>query len=156
MRLNQSGTNASDTLRRAHELYKQNNENGSNFAFEHCWELLQDHPKWSEGWTQVKVVTSKRNLPCSEEDNDCFDLSKMEQGVGVASEERCGSAEGGSVRAEPLWVFKGHPRGVKLAKEDQQQGTIREGLLLAHAEATKSMVAAHMRKATLLEDHNRS
>ena len=36
MWLNRSGTSASDTLRRAHEFYKQKNEKGSDFAFEHC------------------------------------------------------------------------------------------------------------------------
>ena len=51
-------------------------------------------------------------------------------------------------------VLKGRPRGVKLTKEDQRQGKIREGLLLAHAEATKNMVVTHMWKAALLEDHN--
>ena len=78
----------------------------------------------------------------------------MERGVGVASEEGCGLAKGGSVRAEASRVFKGRPGGVKLAKEDQRQGKIREGLLLAHAEATKSMAAAHMRKAALPEVQN--
>jgi hypothetical protein len=61
--LNRSGTSASDTLKRAHELYKQKNEKGSDFSFEHCWVLLRDHPKWSEGWTQVKPPTPKRKAP---------------------------------------------------------------------------------------------
>ena len=99
-------------------------------------------------------MTPKRKAPCSEEDSDCFDLSEMERGVGVASEEGCGLAKGGSVRAEASRVFKGRPGGVKLAKEDQRQGKIREGLLLAHVEATKSMAAAHMRKAALPKVQN--
>ena len=135
-------------------MNKQKNEKGSDFAFEHYWVLLRDHPKWSEGWTHVKVVTPKRKAPCSEEDSDCFDLSEMERGVATASEEGGGSAEGGSVRAEGSRIFKGRPGGVKGAKEDQRQGKMRDGLLLAHAEATKSMAAAHMRKAAILEDQN--
>jgi hypothetical protein len=43
---------------------------------------------------------------------------------------------------------------VKAAKDDVRQGKIHEGLMLAHAEATRSMAAAHMRKAAILEDHN--
>ena len=152
MRLNRSRTSASDTLRRAHKLYKQKNKKGFDVTFEHCWVLLRDHPKWSEGWTEVKVVTPKRKSPCSEEDSDRFDLSEMERGIGVVSEKGCGSAGGGSVRAEASRIFKGCPRGVKLAKEDQRQGKMCEGLLLAHAKATKSMATAHMRKAALLED----
>jgi hypothetical protein len=35
MRLNRSGTSAANTLRMAHDLYKQRNEKGSVFAFEH-------------------------------------------------------------------------------------------------------------------------
>ena len=145
---------ASDTLRRAHDLYRQKNEKGSDFAFEHCWVLLRDHPKWAEGWTHVKIMTPKRKAPCSEEDPDCIDLNEMERGVRVDSEEGAGSAEGRSVAAKAERIFKGRPGGAKLAKEDRRQGKIREGLLFAHAEPTKSMAAAHMRKAALLEDQN--
>jgi hypothetical protein len=156
MRLNRSGTSASDTLKRAHELYKQKNEKGSDFSFEHCWVLLRDHPKWSEGWTQVKIVTPKRKAPCAseEEDSDIFDLGEMERSVATASEEGGGSAEGGGLHAEASRVFKGRPGGVKAAKNDVRQGKIHEGLMLAHAEATRSMAAAHMRKAAILEDQN--
>jgi hypothetical protein len=58
------------------------------------------------------------------------------------------------VRAEASWIFKGRPGGVKAAKDDVRQGKIHEGLMLAHAEATRSMAAAHMRKAAILEDQN--
>ena len=154
MWLNRSGTSTINTLRRAHDLYKQKNEKGSDFAFEHCWVLLRDHPKWAEGWTQVKVVTPKRKVPCSEEESDCIDLTEMERGVWVDLEGGGGSAEGGSIAAEATRIFKGRPGGAKLAKKKQRQGKIREGMLFAHAEATKSMVAAHMRKVALLEDQN--
>ena len=99
-------------------------------------------------------MTPKRKAPSSEEESNYVDLSEMERGVGVGSEGGGGSAEGGSVAAEAARIFKGRPGGAKLAKEDQRQSKIREGLLFAHAEATKSMVAAHMRKAALLEDQN--
>jgi hypothetical protein len=154
MRLNRSGTSTTDTSRRAHDLYKQKNEKGSDIAFEHCWVLLRDHLKWAEGWTQVKVVTPKRKVPCREEDSDCIDLTKMERGVGVGLEGGGGSAKGGSIVAEAAQIFKWRPGGAKLTKEDQRQGEICEGLMFAHAEATKSMVAAHMRKVALLEDQN--
>jgi hypothetical protein len=103
----------------------------------------------------VKVVTPKRKAPCaSEEDSDIFDLGEMEWGVATTSEEGGGSAEGGRVRAEASRIFKGRPGGVKAAKDDVKQGKIHEGLMLAHAEATRSMAATHMRKAAILEDHN--
>ena len=88
MRLNRSGTSASDTLRKAHELYKQKNEKGFDFAFEHCWVLLRDHPKWWEGWTQMKVVTPKRKAPCSEEDSDCFVTVTFTDLVKLAKEDQ--------------------------------------------------------------------
>ena len=98
MRLNRSGTSAADTLRRAHDLYKHKNEKGLDFAFEHCWVLLKDNPKWAEGWTQVKVVTPKRKAPSSEEESGCVDLSEMERGVGVGSEG------GVDQRKEGVWL----------------------------------------------------
>lgn len=55
---------------------------------------------------------------------------------------------------EPARIFKGRHGGAKLAKENQRQGKIREGLLFAYAEATKSMATTHMRKVALLEDQN--
>jgi hypothetical protein len=81
-------------------LYKQKNDKGSNFAFEHCLVLLRNHPKWSEGWTQVKVVTPKRKAPCaSEEDSDIFDLGEMERSIATASEEGADQRrEGGCVQ----------------------------------------------------------
>ena len=118
MRLNRSGTSAADTLRRAHDLYKQKNEKGSDFAFEHCWVLLRDHPKWAEGWTQVKVVTPKRKAPCSKEESECIDLTEMERGEGVGSEGGGGLAEGGRIAAEVARIFKGRLRGAKIAKKD--------------------------------------
>ena len=81
MRLNRSGTSGAYTLRRAHDLYKQKNEKGSDFAFEHCWVLLRDHPKWAEGWMQVKVPTPKRKAPTSEEEYECIVVTEMERGA---------------------------------------------------------------------------
>jgi hypothetical protein len=78
----------------------------------------------------------------------------MERNVAAASEVGGGTGEGGSVRQESSQVFKGRPGGVKAAKDEVRQGKIHEGLMLAHAEATRSMAAAHMRKAAILEDQN--
>ena len=154
MRLNRSGTSAINTLRRAHDLYKQKNEKGSDFAFEHYWVLLKDHPKWAEGWTQVKVVMSKRKVHCSDQESDCIDLIEIERGGGVGLEEGGESSQGGSSTAEAARIFKGRPGGTKLAKEVQRQGKIREGQLYAHVEATKNMDVTHMQKAAPLEDQN--
>ena len=68
--------------------------------------------------------------------------------------ERGGSTAGGRIVSEATRIFKGRPGGAKGVKEDQRQGKIREGILLANVEATKSMAGAHMRKVALLEDQN--
>jgi hypothetical protein len=44
-------------------------------------------------------------------------------------------------------LFIGRPRGTKAAKEDHIQSIVHEGAICAQAEATKTMVAAQMRKA---------
>ena len=48
----------------------------------------------------MKVVTSKRKAPCSDQESDCIDLTEMELGGGVDLEGGGGSAEGGSSTAE--------------------------------------------------------
>ena len=60
LRLNKSGTSVSDTLRRARELYQQKSAKKQEFAFEHCWLLLKDHPKWADGWSAPKATSSMR------------------------------------------------------------------------------------------------
>ena len=61
LRLNKSGTSAADTLRHARELYRQKSPKKQEFAFEHCWLLLKDHPKWSDGWSSPKASSIMRS-----------------------------------------------------------------------------------------------
>jgi hypothetical protein len=49
LKLNKSRSNASDTLKRARELYRIKHAKGFDFGFEHCWILLKNHPKWADG-----------------------------------------------------------------------------------------------------------
>jgi hypothetical protein len=72
----------------------------------------------------------------------------------LGSEGGGGSVEGGGSTAESAQIFKRHPGGTKIAKEDQRQGKIRKGLMAACTEATKNMAAVHMQKVALLEDQN--
>ena len=37
----------------------------ANFAFEHLWVLLRDHPTWADGWTQPKSPIGKRKAGAS-------------------------------------------------------------------------------------------
>ena len=62
LKLNKSGSNASDTSKRAHELYRIKHAKGFDFGFEHCWILLKDHSKWADGWTQLKPPTPKKKV----------------------------------------------------------------------------------------------
>ena len=54
-RLNRSGSNTSDTLRKAKDLYRQKDPKKADFAFEHCWNLLKGYPRWADGWCQLPM-----------------------------------------------------------------------------------------------------
>lgn len=56
---------------------------------------------------------------------------------------------GGSQRASHC-----RPGGTKAAREEARSTSAREGAIYAQADATKSMVAAQMKKVALLEDQN--
>jgi hypothetical protein len=74
LKLNKSGSNASDTLKKAHELYRIMHAKGFEFGFEHCWNLLKDHPKWADGWTQVRPSIPKRKVSPYDLESDCVEV----------------------------------------------------------------------------------
>ena len=54
LRLNKFGTSVADTLRHSRELYRQKSAKKAEFAFEHCWVILKDHPRWADGWSSSR------------------------------------------------------------------------------------------------------
>ena len=145
LRLNKSGTSVSDTLRRAKELYQQKSAKKQEFAFEHCWLLLKDHPKWADGWSAPKATSSMRVPAASASSlgNQC-DPGRSSGGCVQSDAEAQGSQRGGICR----------PGGSKAAREESRSASAREGVIYAQAEATRTMAAAQMKKAALLEDQN--
>jgi hypothetical protein len=107
LKLNKSGSSLADTLNRANELYKVKHAKGCDFTFHHCWVILKDHPKWAEGWTQVKPPTGKRKAANSDLQSNCVGLEGGNVLAGAASMEDQGN-------------FNVRPGGTKAAKEDQR------------------------------------
>lgn len=138
VKLNKSGTSAADTLRKAHDLYKSKHVKGCNFYFEHCWNLLKEHPKWADGWSQVKPPTAKRKALSTDQDSDCVEVGASSGLEGAASMEQS--------------VSTGRPGGTKAAKADQKAGKVREAAIYAQAEATKTMAlqSASIRNAAVI------
>ena len=152
LRLNKSGTSAADTLRHSRELYRQKSPKKQEFCFEHCWALLKDHPKWMDGWTSPKASSSVRsgaasgNSPAAaaEDGRTQFDADTSPVCRAQSEVDAGGSARGGIAR----------PGGSKGAREDSRSASAREGAIYAQADATRTMAAAQMKKAALLEDQN--
>jgi hypothetical protein len=59
LHINQSGSNTTDLLRKTRELYRVKSKNNTDFAFELCWMLVKDLPKWADGWN-VAIENHKR------------------------------------------------------------------------------------------------
>jgi hypothetical protein len=51
-------------------------------------------------------------------------------------------------------VYNERPGGVKVAKQDNMQQKMRDGVLYTQAEATRSMAVVQMKKIALIEDQN--
>jgi hypothetical protein len=152
LRLNKSGTSVADTLRNARDLYKQKSAKKQEFAFEHCWLLLKDHPKWADGWSSPKPASSMRPGNASDrsptEPGDIprtqFDAARS-PGTRSVSEADCAGSQRPAIS---------RPGGSKAAREECRSNSAREGAIYAQAEATRTMAAAQMKKAALLEDQN--
>ena len=65
LRLNKSGTSVADTLHGSRELYQQKSAKKQEFAFEHCWVLLKDHPKEADGWSAPEATSTSMRHPCT-------------------------------------------------------------------------------------------
>lgn len=74
-------TSVANALRRTRELYCQKNVKKADFAFEHSWVLLRDHPRWANGWTQPKSPIGKRKAGVSK--GEVNNLMDADNGAGV-------------------------------------------------------------------------
>ena len=152
LRLNKSGTSIADTLRHARELFRQKSAKKAEFAFEHCWAILKDHPKWADGWSSPRGSSSMRTpAACGNSPNEVPEAN-LSQSQTQRSPAACGHSEGdagGSQRGT-----NSRPSGSKAARDESRSNSAREGAIYAQADATRTMAAAQMKKAQLLEDQN--
>ena len=85
--LQKSGTSATDTLKRARELFRQQSKSGtSDFQYEHCWILVRDHPRWVNRSSPLKPPTLKRIAPSQELKSEYTNFGDMDGKVGTTSE----------------------------------------------------------------------
>ena len=154
LRLNKSGTSAADTLRHARELYRQKSPKKQEFAFEHCWLLLKDHPKWSDGWSSPKASSSMRSGAASARSpTEAADAGRSRSEFhGERSPVGHSQSEGAGLGWQRTQIAR--PGGSKAAREESRSNSAREGAIYAQADATRTMAAAQMKKAALLEDQN--
>ena len=145
LRLNKFGTSVVDTLRKSPELYCHKSAKKAEFAFEHCWLLLKDHPKWANGWSAPKATTAMR-VPAASGSSPSNHVDAGRSSGGGAQSEGNG---GGSQRAGNCC-----PGGSKAAREEARSASVREGAIYAQADATNTMAATHMKNSALLEDQN--
>ena len=134
--LHKSGSSAADKLRDAKELYRVKSAKNTDFLFEHCWLLLKDYPRWTDGWTQSPM---KKKRPA----NECEGSNTQDEDGGISE---------GVARSRS--AYNERPGGVKAAKQDNIQQKSRDGAFYAQAEATRSMAAVQMKKIALMEDQN--
>ena len=135
LRLNKSGTSLADTLRRSRELYQQKSAKKQDFAFEHCWVLLKDHPKWADGWSAPKA-TSNSSRPMPQSSN----LPPAANADAARSSGGCVTSEGDALGSQRAATSR--PGGSKAAKEDSRSASARKGAIYAQAAATRTMAAA--------------
>ena len=146
LRLNKSGTSVADTLRRSWELYQQKSAKKQEFAFEHCWILFKDHPKWADGWSAPNATSTNMCLPAQSA------IPPANHGDGTRSLGGYGQSEGDGHGSQH--AANSRPGGSKAAREELRSASAREVAIFAQADATRTMAAAQMKKAALLEDQN--
>ncbi|KAG0504682.1 hypothetical protein M758_N026500 [Ceratodon purpureus] len=145
-RLNKSGAKESDTLRMSRELYRLKSQKNTEFAYEHCWELVKDFPPWADG-----VSTSRQSTPSkiAQVSSDHVIESSLELGT---QKSVCAPYSTGEAITSPNFTVR--PRGTKAAKEVQRSEKVGEKTTLVQAKAAEMMAEATLRKAASLEYHN--
>jgi hypothetical protein len=91
-------------LKRAHELYMIKHAKGFDFGFEHCWILLKGHPKWADGWTQVRPPIPKRKVSLCDLESDFVEVLAWQ-------------VEGTSATMDEQRLFIRRPGGIKQPKK---------------------------------------
>jgi hypothetical protein len=133
-------------------LYRQKSPKKQDFAFEHCWVLLKDHPKWMDGWTSPKASSSLRSGAASgsspataaDDGRAQFDAARSPVSIPQSEGEVGGSQRAGITRLG----------GSKAARKDSKSANAKEGAIYAQADATRTMAASQMKKTALLKDQN--
>ena len=138
--LNISGAGGAHVVHKALELYRLKSAKNSEFVYMHVWELVKNVPRWNSGCTPEKTPSPTMKRKHVTSDSDC---TFMEPGS---------STEGGGPLAST--GSRVRPQGAKHAKEDRRLATLRESESHAHANATRAMAEATVKKNQIQEDAN--
>ena len=126
LKLARSGSSVADNLKRAHDMYRQENAKGGDFVYEHCWLLVRDNPGWALGWAHKKLSIPTR----SREDGSEQELPEPTDGSISRSSSAANSGSGpDSEVADCTRIFKGRLGGSKTVKDEVSMSKMREGML---------------------------
>jgi hypothetical protein len=141
-RTRKSGSSPTDILCMAKELYRSKHPKQLEFSFEHCWVLVREFPRWSEGWFPMKpAIPTKRKAASS--GHDSHEAAPASSSVQVDQMDSNANT-----------VLQDRPSGTKAAKREHKQGKVREGAMYAQAKATSDLASATLKKMALLEEQN--
>jgi hypothetical protein len=141
-RTRKSSSSLADILCMAKELYRSKHPKQLEFSFEHCWVLVREFPRWSEGWFPMKpAIPTKRKAASSS--HDSHEATSASSSVHVDQTDSNANT-----------VLRDRPSGTKAAKRKHKQGKVREGAMYAQAKATSDLAFATLKKMALLEEQN--
>ncbi|KAG0595504.1 hypothetical protein M758_UG172000 [Ceratodon purpureus] len=127
------------------ELYRNKTQKNSDFAYEHCWELVKDFPRWADGVSTLWQSPPLKRVSVSS--NHGTQSSELHTQKSV-------SAAGGAGEATTSIQFNVRPDSTKAAKETQRLQKVGEKMALVQAKAAEMMAEATLRKVASLEHHN--
>jgi hypothetical protein len=111
-RLNKSGTKEADIIRMAKDLYRTKSAKDTDFMFEHCWELVEDFPRWADGVTTSRQTTPSRRVSGSSD-------HESQSGLLMGTEKSVSAVEIAG-DASTSMQFTLRPGGTKAAKENSR------------------------------------
>ncbi|CAM6089814.1 unnamed protein product [Calypogeia fissa] len=147
-----SGTNEDDTMEKTRELYKLNHPKGKSFAYEECWAILKDCPKFAMPPDEVQKRKSVSSTLSKDQSPSAAGLDK-ENGNPNFSEADENFLVGDTMIQESGDEFK-RPMGTKKAKDKLKKAKIEESALKMSAQAQLHLAAVGRDKVKVMQDNS--
>ncbi|CAM6089131.1 unnamed protein product [Calypogeia fissa] len=150
------GTNEDDTMEKTRELYKLNHPKGKSFAYEECWAILKDYPKFAMPPDEVHKRKSRKSILSTlpkDQSPSTVGLDK-ENGNPNFSEADENFSVGDTMIQESGDEFK-RPMGTKKAKDKLKKAKIEESALKMSAQAQLQLAAVGRDKVKVPDDDPR-